>query len=377
MTMQKHITISPDKKQCVISGEWFDCLYTENPRTRRPELIISDDPSLAPPLALFKNITKEDLPSNSEINIKIRPNQFFKDLDYVTLRNHDTVKVSMVIPFYYKDWNKPWNLNHFLKEMEKEFNGRYVQTAQAEFEIGDGSHPDCNMVLTFVGIDNKTVESWIIESLMAIKDVFDSTEVICAVQDEDAPLKAVFSFPQHLEKACEQYLIYFGEFLTDLGISADVQLREVGKNILFSVSPDDKEEALKRVKSALAIYLKLPNVYEESKSEFAMDVDPIIQRHIANIEHLRSQLRLSEAVVRLQASEITSIRNALMSTQGSMTIIIENSLDVVNTSGQVEKREEFFCGALKFIPWKKGPIEIDAGKIVSSLKRLFGGTSKD
>lgn len=375
--MNKAILMTSDKKQCAINGEWFDCIYIENPRTGRPALIISDDPNLSPALALFKNITKDDLPSNSEINIKIRPNQFFKDLDYVTLHNHDTVKVSIVIPFYYKDWNKPWNLNHFLKEMEKEFNGRYVQTAQAEFEIGDGSHPDCNMVLTFVGIDNKTVESWIIESLMAIKEVFDSTEVICAFQDEDAPLKAVFSFPQHLEKACEQYLIYFGEFLTDLGIGADVKLREVGEKILFSVSPDDKEEALKRVKSALAIYLKLPNVYEESKLELAPDYDPIIQKHIANIEHLRSQLRLSDAVVRVQGLEITSLRKILMSSQNNTAIIIENSLDIVNTTGQVEKREEFFGGALKFVPWKKGPIEIDAGKIVSSLKRLFGGTSKD
>jgi len=374
--MQKHITISPDKKQCVISGEWFDCIYTENPRTRRPELIISDDPSLAPPLALFKNITKEDLPTNSEINIRI-PKQSFEYFDYVTLHNQETVKVSMVVSFFYKDWSKPWNLNHYLQEMEKEFNRKYAQTAQAEFDIGDSSNPDSVMVLTFSGINDMTVESWVLESLKAVKDVFDSTEAICAFQDDDAPLKAIFTFPQHLEKACEQYLVYFGEFLSDLGIGADVKLREVGEQILFSVSPINKEEALKRVKSALAIYLKLPNVYEESKSELAPDLDPIIQKHIANIEHLRSQLRLSEAVVRVQASDITSLRNVLMRSQNNTTIIIENSLDIVNTTGQVEKREEFFGGALKFVPWKKGPIEIDAGKIVSNLKRLFGGTSKD
>jgi hypothetical protein len=67
----------------------------------------------------------------------------------------------------------------------------------------------------------------------------------------------------------------------------------------------------------------------------------------------------------------------LISSQNNTTIIIENSLDIVNTTGQVEKREEFFGGALKFVPWKKGPIEIDAGKIVSNLKRLFRITSKD
>jgi hypothetical protein len=48
---------------------------------------------------------------------------------------------------------------------------------------------------------------------------------------------AVFEFPAPIKSACEQYLLYFAQFLRDLGIEAEAELKEEAGRVLFSVTP--------------------------------------------------------------------------------------------------------------------------------------------
>ncbi len=49
----------------------------------------------------------------------------------------------------------------------------------------------------------------------------------------------------------KQYLIYFTQFLADMGILADTELKEEVNHTLFKIIPKDKDESLDRVREAL------------------------------------------------------------------------------------------------------------------------------
>ncbi len=80
-------------------------------------------------------------------------------------------------------------------------------------------------------------------------------------------LNVRFNFPEQFKTPCEQYLLYFAQFLQDLGISATSNLKEEAGKVLFSVTPTDDKEALDKIREALAVYLNLPAspiVYDDS-----------------------------------------------------------------------------------------------------------------
>jgi hypothetical protein len=95
-------------------------------------------------------------------------------------------------------------------------------------------------------------------------------------------LVTFFEFPQTVRTACQQYLLYFVQFLSDLGIDADAELKEDAQRILFSVTPRDDGEALERIQEALQVFLSIP-----SSSEFndyaATTLDIAGQQLVANV----------------------------------------------------------------------------------------------
>jgi hypothetical protein len=74
--------------------------------------------------------------------------------------------------------------------------------------------------------------------------------------------KASDRFPPAIRTACEQYLLYFVQFLEDLGVSATAEIKEDAKRVLFSVTPTDGCAALQQIREALEVYLKLPEMPE-------------------------------------------------------------------------------------------------------------------
>ena len=48
-----------------------------------------------------------------------------------------------------------------------------------------------------------------------------------------------FEFPDAVRVPCEQYLLYFAQFLRDLGVEASSELRHEVGMVLFSVTPTD------------------------------------------------------------------------------------------------------------------------------------------
>ena len=102
-------------------------------------------------------------------------------------------------------------------------------------------------------------------------------------------------------------MIYFNQFLNDLGIEAETEIKEQAKSTLFKVTPKDKNEALDRIKDALQVYFNLPGI---SETDFANmnNGDMAFVQLQANIMHLKSQLIFANATIQLKEAVIQTLQ---------------------------------------------------------------------
>src|SRR5262249_35460458 len=108
-------------------------------------------------------------------------------------------------------------------------------------------------------------------------------ELLSATARKNA-VTTFFKFPPEMKTACEQYLIYFVQFLEDLGLRADAEVKESAGRVLFSVIPRDGPAALENVREALEIYLRLPDAPGFAR-EAGKHPDLAVQQLSANVLH--------------------------------------------------------------------------------------------
>jgi hypothetical protein len=91
------------------------------------------------------------------------------------------------------------------------------------------------------------------------------------LKDRKDALVTFFEFPPLIKTSCEQYLMYFVQFLEDLGIRADSEIKRQAGQVMFAVAPKDGDVALTKIKEALQVYLRLPldPTFNESTPAFS------------------------------------------------------------------------------------------------------------
>lgn len=202
-------------------------------------------------------------------------------------------------------------------------------------------------------------------------------QVISQLIDEQYrnSLLAAFYFPEQLKIPCEQYLLYFAQFLQDLGINATSNLTEEAGKVLFSVTPTDDKEALDKIREALAIYLSLAsNPIPNSTGD--RTVDMVLSGARANAKHLESQLELAVAKLQfkeaaLELKDATIGQNQLAISQKDETIkelqeiisrgnIFEESLEKVEINGEVIEASDLY----RFSRGEDDDIEVSATPIL-------------
>lgn len=128
-------------------------------------------------------------------------------------------------------------------------------------------------------------------------------------RDGDDTIRLAFQFPAPVRSACEQYLLHFADFLRDLGGNASVELREIGDQVLFSVRPSDRDEALERVQVALDAYLEFPGT--ALVGDLDHDDRVVGYKLRANLAHLAGQLQLAMAQNELLRETIQTQRDTV------------------------------------------------------------------
>lgn len=249
------------------------------------------------------------------------------------------------------NWAGPWSIMTYSQAAADVVNG-----LERDDIVGDIS-PEGDVEIRAIATE-ATVGECIAAWRPLIEGLQEDTETHLA-GTSDAVI-AEFRFPATVKVACEQYLLYFAEFLADLGIAASAELHERAGTVIFSVTPTNSREALSHIREALDIYLEL-----HAADVATEELDLPSQKLLANIYHLRSQLTLAGAVIETQQATIRA---------QDTTIELQSRILVpqrITSAGESSNREELFGGTVALTKYEGKGFEVNLPAIFRSLRNAF------
>ncbi len=177
-----------------------------------------------------------------------------------------------------------------------------------------------------------------------------------------------FNFPEEVGVSCEQYLLYFVQFLRDLGVDATSELKHKAGQVLFTITPTSEEEALDKIRTALEVYLRLPTspVSNDMSNEIA------VQRMESQILRFQSDLKLAGAELQAKNATIEAQQLTINVQKGLLSgDILLNSMKDATPKEKEDDREEFFDGSVALTIYKDKGVEFNLAKIFRQLRNLF------
>lgn len=254
----------------------------------------------------------------------------YVDIDfYKTLQDIENKLIS--VEFIYAiqpksaDWSLPFSINSYV--------GKFVDTWEKKSsnfcDIETFSEPyDISLTINYPSYTfRESIINEIKNAELLIKECHKNTISLLTNDSKDFFLIS-FDFPDGIKAPCEQYLLYFGQFLKDLGISATSNLKEEAGKVLFSVAPTDDIEALDKIREALAVYLNLPSspvLYNDSFQSMQL------KQQVENLQHSQ---RMKEMEMR---SAQYALRLAQQNIENQDKIIIQQNSFIDNQNKIIEK----------------------------------------
>jgi len=173
-----------------------------------------------------------------------------------------------------------------------------------------------------------------------------------------------FYFPAPVKAACEQYLVYFIQFLEDLGIKANTEIKQYAGRVLFSVTPEEGSRALKKIREALEVYLNLPRNPEfNTVGEQFTDLAAVQLR--SQVFFLQSQPELANATIQAKDAAIQAL---------NFTVFQQKQLlidDQKHESPSDKNEEPILLDTIHLTEYEGKGFRIDLPTI-RRLKRSFG-----
>lgn len=264
--------------------------------------------------------------------------------------------------FWMDDWKGDWTIADYvlrLRDVVRELDDPAVRWVGSRDEFRDIYE---GFSVSIAGANRSNSLQANIDALAPkIGELHRHTQSELEAEAREGAVVVRFEFPEEVRVPCEQYLVYFADFLKDLGVGADTALNSEAGSVLFSVKPTDSAQALEQIREALDIYLRLP---ASPISEVSFD-DVAAQKLLANIRHLEGQLALAQAVMRAQQASIEAQATTIINQQKIL------SGDIVINSVTPNDREELVGGAVTLTKYEGKGFEINLAQIMRRLRNSF------
>jgi hypothetical protein len=174
----------------------------------------------------------------------------------------------------------------------------------------------------------------------------------------------LFDFPPEYANICSQYLMWFGEFLKNLGIDADVSTENKDGKTSLIVSPTENGEMLEQIEQLFYQYLALPYADFLPASKQTPQEMYAYQSAMSQIDNLKNQIQMKDTILQLHQATNSALTEKLI-LQANQPLLLESLKD--------EKKYELFGGLIS-IPAKQ---EFGKNKNVSiDLEKLFSKKNK-
>lgn len=282
-------------------------------------------------------------------------------LIYVGRKDEYSIQFRFILQIF--DWKKPYSVIELMAELEK----LAAEHRWLEFEEDDAVVDAAGFIFRATPRSNSSsIEVEIAYFQEEIANIFDAVLRRLASLTANT-LVTEFNFPASVKTSCEQYLVYFAQFLRDLGIEASTNIQEGAGRVLFSVIPKETSTALEKIKEALDIYLNLPQ-NPEFPSTVEQFTDVAVGQLKANVFFLKSQLAMAQAMLEAKDATIEALK---------LTAYQQRQMLTGSTSGgsvnEDENESEPIIGDTVHLTKYEGKfLKVDLPTILRRLKRSFG-----
>lgn len=268
----------------------------------------------------------------------------------------DTFLIYVIFDISWEDWNKPYSILQFAEAIntiieEKNLNCQFYQEDEDFVTNGFGIQFPINTK----DIMNADIE----KALNLTEQILQEAKTSLIEKLDSDVLTTFFSFPESIKTACKQYLIYFAQFLMDLGIDAETEIEEKSNKTLFKVIPKNKGESLEKIKLALETYLNASDFNNQDLIVTSNDI-AFVQWQ-SNILHLKSQLMISQSIIQLKDATIQSLQ---LSNFEYKKLLENERLENKDTN-----EEDIIKGLVSVNKYDGKGFSINIAEIVRKLKR--------
>jgi hypothetical protein len=266
-------------------------------------------------------------------------------------------------------WKRPWTIGEYLEALMETISAE--KEGHEEWSVRTIKKTGKQQVFFNVFDPTISINQGLTRANKLLRKFHDKAVVELLSRHEQRALVLSFEFPPQVKVPCEQYLLYFVQFLSDLGIeaTADIQHEEAG-NLLFSIKPNDKDEALENIRRALEIYLQL----SESKDTSSIDNqhDPRVQSLIAEIHSLHGKLALRAAELQYKDATIGLLQQTSELQRKLLTgQVMLDSLKYVGMHKEVKDKQEFLDGMFTLTELEGKGYKVNLPKIYRMLKEYL------
>src|SRR5207248_3210540 len=152
----------------------------------------------------------------------------------------------------------PWTIRDFIeRSWDIPIDGPLAELTWVNDEDDSGS-PIVLHCYTPEVDESSTIEEVLGKWVPLLRQHKDEIIADLATREHRHSVIARFNLPEPYKVAAEQYLLYFAEFLGDLGVVATADVKHEGLQAVLTVTPQSREQALSAISDALSAYLSLP-----------------------------------------------------------------------------------------------------------------------
>lgn len=275
------------------------------------------------------------LNSDSELAIKY----WFK-IEFMDYLESETISSIVTV----KDFISKLKLNNF--EVTSNIMGDTTRVLEFSYYIQDTEN---NL--------NTIVQNVTDKVLNLFEEVSNNTQT-------HSSFEAIFNFPEQYQSVLKPYILYFEEFLNDLCIETDVNIRKEGLDTILSVEPKNKDEALEKISEALKVYLSAPILVKDISLEERLNMQMAVKKLYAECLHLDSQLTLKALMldeqnkkVELQTDIINETKRILVEAGVKEDVMTSNNTMLLNSLKSIKINNKEMKRAT-FINSIKGSLKI-------------------
>ncbi|EDT6762420.1 hypothetical protein AC423_002575 [Salmonella enterica subsp. enterica] len=260
------------------------------------------------------------------------------------------------------EWAQPFKMREFYDEFSSQSK---LFGINSEVKINEGE--GCDYIDFTLKLSRGCISEFIDEF------VKNSSSFILKILNDmlhsasDSIFSRVFSFPGSYKFICCQYLMWFGEFLSGLGIQAEVSTKDEGGGyIVFSTALENNKNLMSKVESLFYEYICLPYCEYLPSNDSSASVEERLVRNtlLAQVEHFKSQILLKESIIEVKNIAIDMLKGEVRSLEESnedKKILI----DSLSNSNEIS----ILNGAVKFGDIKKFGITFSPKKFGGLFKK--------